>query len=370
MSQNMPKVSPSDITILHTESSKGWGGQEIRILQESIGIRDRGYRVLIAAERDSIIYKKAEEKGFQVFDVKFLKFSPASFIRLKQIIEDHKVKIINTHSSKDSWIGSIAAKTASNRPKIIRTRHLSTPISNSLSSRFIYDIMPDLIITTGEAIRLRMIEQNRFNPKKIFSIPTGVILEKFNRERVNASLEKKEFNIGAVGVLRSWKGHEFLLKAFPIIVREIRGLHCYIVGDGPQYNRLLNLAKELEIEKFVTFTGHREDIPEVLASLDLLIHPSYANEGVPQTILQALAMEVPVIASKAGAIPEVIVHGKTGILIEPRNEIEIARTVIELYHDKRLRENLAKAGRELVEREYSHEKMIEKIDKLYRQLLM
>lgn len=370
MFKKIRKNSNTEITILHTESSKGWGGQEIRIIQESLGMEERGYRVLIAAERDSKIYERAKDLGFQVYDVNFQKFFPSSYIKLKKIIEDEKVKIVNTHSSKDSWIVSILATVSSKGPKIVRTRHLSTPISKSLLSKFLYDLVPDIVITTGEAIRERMIEYNRFNPEKIISIPTGVEIERFSKSKIIPSLKKGEFTIGAVGVLRSWKGHEFLLKAIPIIVREIRGLHCYIVGDGPQYIRLLNLAKELEIEKFVTFTGHREDIPEVLASFDLLIHPSYANEGVPQTILQALAMEVPVIASKAGAIPEVIVHGKTGILIEPRNEIEIARTVIELYHDKRLRENLAKAGRELVEREYSHEKMIEKIDKLYRQLLM
>ncbi|MCS7232406.1 MAG: hypothetical protein RMJ67_09775, partial [Elusimicrobiota bacterium] len=92
------------ITVLHTESSKGWGGQEIRILQEAIGMRERGYRILIATERDGILYQKASNEGFEVFPIHFSKYNPNSFIKIKFLIEKEKVDIVNTHSSKDSWV--------------------------------------------------------------------------------------------------------------------------------------------------------------------------------------------------------------------------------------------------------------------------
>ncbi|MDI1471021.1 MAG: glycosyltransferase [Thermodesulfovibrio sp.] len=118
--------------------------------------------------------------------------------------------MVNTHSSKDSWVSTIAAKLAYNKPKIIRTRHLSTPIKNNFLNRLIYDTLPDAIITTGEEIRKNMINHNKFNHNKIFSIPTGVDLKRFNPEKVNPIFKSKEFKVGTIGVLRSWKGHIFI----------------------------------------------------------------------------------------------------------------------------------------------------------------
>jgi len=114
--------------------------------------------------------------------------------------------------------------------------------------------------------------------------------------------------------------------------------------------------------------GHREDIPEIMASLDLLVHPSYANEGVPQSVLQALAMKKAVVASDTGAIKEVIVDGETGFLIRPKDPIMLSDRVIQLYKNPELRKRLGNEGRKLVEEEYSEEAMLDRIEELYHQL--
>ncbi len=371
------------VTILHTESSTGWGGQEIRIVEESLGMIKRGYRAIIASPQESIIYKKVKEHGIAVFHVGFQKKNPASILRLISLINKESPDIVNTHSSSDSWIATIAVRLSKTRPKVLRTRHLSTPISKSFLSRLIYNILPDAVITTGEEIRQRMINDNGFDSSKIFSIPTGIDLERFNPVRVKAVLQSKNlltypfnkrgkggfFSIGMIGVLRSWKGHKYFIEAMPEILNQIPDAIFYIVGDGPQEDNIKNFIHNLSLREKVFMLGHREDIPELLSSLNVMVQPSYANEGVPQSILQALAMEKPVIASDAGSIKEVVIDRKTGFLIEPRNPAQLAEKVIELYRNPELMVKFGKEGRRLVEENYSIEKMLNKMEALYERLL-
>lgn len=356
------------LTILHTESSTGWGGQEIRILEESLGMLRRGHRVIIVSPDKSNIFKRAESAGIKAYHCDFQKWNPLSFLRLSLLLRRERVDILNTHSSSDSWVATLAARLLKDRPKIIRTRHLSTPISRSLSSHMIYNILPDAVITTGEEIRQRMINDNRFNASKIFSIPTGINLNRFDPRKVKPALKLRGFSVGMIGVLRSWKGHRYFIEAVPEILKSIPDAAFYIVGDGPQYENIERLIDRLLLRDKVFMIGHREDIPEILASLDLVVHPSYANEGVPQSVLQALAMERPVVASDAGAIKEVVIDNETGFLIDPEDPEQIAKRVIELYKNPELRIKFGKAGRRLVEKSYSMEAMLDKVESLYERL--
>ncbi len=383
-------------TILHTEASMDWGGQEIRIIQESLGMIRRGYRVIIAAPEKSTIFKKGKEAGVEVFPAHFQKRNPISVLKLLSLINKERPNIVNTHSSSDSWVLTFAAKLSKVKPKIIRTRHLSTPISRSILSRLIYDILPDALITTGGEIRERMIHHNGFDGSKIFSIPTGIDLERFNPAKTEPALKNPphphgqsppftkggqggikhngreglidNFSVGMVGVLRSWKGHRYFIETIPEILEKIPGSVFYIVGDGPQRENIKNLIRELSLQERILMLGHREDIPEILTSLDVVVHPSYANEGVPQSILQALAMEKPVVASDAGAIKEIIIDKETGFLTEPKNPGKLGEKVIELYKYPELRIKFGKAGRRLVEKSYSFEGMLDKIESLYERL--
>lgn len=357
------------LTILHTESSTGWGGQEIRILEESLGMLRRGHRVIIVSPDKSNIFKRAEVAGIKVYPDDFQKWNLLSFLRISSLIRREGVDILNTHSSSDSWVAILAARLLRNRPKIIRTRHLSTPISRSLLSHMIYNILPDAIITTGEEIRQRMIRNNGFKAQRIFSIPTGVNLERFDPIRVSPAFKPRGFSIGMIGVLRSWKGHSYLIEAVPEILKSIPDAVFYIVGDGPQYKNIERKIDELSLNNKVIMLGHREDIPEILASLDVVVHPSYANEGVPQSVLQSLAMERPVVASDAGAVKEVVIDGETGFLIPPRKVEEITAKVVTLYKNRELGKVFGKKGRSLVERSYSFERMLDKVESLYEKLL-
>ena len=360
------------ITVLHTESSDGWGGQEIRIVQESLGMIKRGYRVLIAAHEKSGILGRAKDRGIPVFPAGFSKKNPDSLRCLIELIGSEEVKIVNTHSSADSWVATTAAKLSSLRPAVIRTRHLSTPVSRSFLSRMIYDSLPDAVMTTGEEIRQRMINFNGFKAEKILSVPTGVDMAEFDPSAVRPTLVdpgESRFSVGMVGVLRSWKGHSYFIEAVPEILRDIPDAIFYIVGSGPQFENIRGLIKNKSLEDRIIMTGHREDIPGVLASLSVVVHPSYGHEGVPQTLLQAMAMKRPVVAADAGAIKEIVRDGQTGFLINPRNAGDIAARVVRLCREPELAHYFGEQGRMLVKGAYSFENMLDTIEDLYRKVL-
>jgi glycosyltransferase involved in cell wall biosynthesis len=356
-------------SILHTEASLGWGGQEIRIVQEALGMIRRGHRVIISAPEESSILKKARASGMETFPLSFSKKNPASALEIRSLISREKIDIVNTHSSSDSWVATLGARLSGQRPAVIRTRHLSTPIGRSLLSRLIYDILPDAVMTTGEEIRQRMVSVNGFDGSKIWSVPTGIDVARFDPARVGPAFSPAGFTVGMIGVLRSWKGHEFFLRAAPLISERIPAARFYIVGDGPQRLNIERMIGELSLEGRVILLGHREDVPEIMASLDVVVQPSYANEGVPQSVLQALAMERPVVASDAGAISEVVLNGKTGLLVGPRNPEQLAEKVLELYLDPELRRRLGAEGRILVLGRHTFEAMLDRVEALYEMLM-
>jgi glycosyltransferase involved in cell wall biosynthesis len=286
-------------------------------------------------------------------------------------MEKMAIDVVNTHSSKDSWLSLPAARIAENRPLAIRTRHLSTPISRNILSRFLYNTLPHFIITTGEAIREEMIHKNNFNPDRIISIPTGINTDMFQPAgeyrdlRAELGLPHSTPLVGTVSVIRSWKGLDYLIKAVPIISGEVPNVRFIIAGDGPHKDTLEKTIDETGVKDRVFLLGHREDIADILHSLDILVHPSYANEGVPQTILQAMAMEKPVVASDLQPLKEIVIENKTGLLCPLKDPDSIAKAVVKLIKDKELSGRLGKEGRKLVVSSYSFTGMLDKLEALY-----
>jgi glycosyltransferase involved in cell wall biosynthesis len=356
-------------TILHTEASLGWGGQEIRIVREAAGVAGRGNRVVIAAPESSMIFGRARDSGIEVFPARFNKRNPLSVTKMAALIDRLGPDILNTHSSADSWVSTLAAKLSRTRPKVIRTKHLSAPISRSFLSRVIYDILPDAVITTGEEIRRMMIERNKFDAGRIISIPTGVDLDQFDPKTVKPASKVGAPCVGMIGVLRSWKGHLYFLEAARLVLKEFPSVRFFIAGEGPQRRNIESMIADLSLSGKVVMLGHREDVPRIIALLDVVVHPSYANEGVPQSVLQALAMGKAVVASDTGAIGEVVIDGKTGFLVRPRSAKEISEKILYLLGHAGVREKFGEAGRTLVERFYSMRRMVDRICELYAGLL-
>jgi len=362
------------IKVLHTEWSDGWGGQEIRIISEMIAVRKKGINVFLACRDGSLIKQKAQENDIEVFTLAFRgNVDIKTLFNLIKIIKNKGVNIVNTHSGKDTWVGGIAAILTN--AKFIRTRHLSNPIKSSRLN-FINELA-NYIITTGEIIRLNMIRNNRIHPDRIKSIPTGIDTNIFNPSRYDRKkcrdyykLQDKQIVIGTVGVLRKFKRHDRFLSMVSYVINQNpdKNIHILIAGDGPQRDNLTNTIEEMALSSYITMLGHIDNVPELLQALDIFVFTSDSGEGVPQSLIQALLMEIPVISTDVGAIND-LYNDENFLLINNDNQDQLNLTCDKFLKDDLLRESYAKKSREYVSDEFSIDEMSEKIIKIYKDLI-
>ena len=359
-------------TILHTESSKGWGGQENRTLKESIGLKKMGARVIIACQPDSKLAKVGAENGIEIRTVRMeSSISPSAIFSLLKIIKQENVNIVCTHSGKDSMLGAIAGRLSSKKPKIVRTRHLAL----SITSKITYSIFPHKVVTVSEYVGKYLIEEKGIAAGKVFSIPTGVDLEVFNPDVVKA-VSREELGIspdavivGTIAILRRKKGHHTLLDAIPSVLKEFPDTVFLFVGDGPQKENIEKKISEFGIAENVKLLGLRKDIPEILKTTDLFVLPTL-QEALGTSFLEAMAMKKPVIGTNVGGVPEVVNNGIAGLLVEPEKPVVLAEAVIALLKDKEKMRRMGEEGRRIVEKKYSVDVMAKRLYEFYSSLLV
>jgi glycosyltransferase involved in cell wall biosynthesis len=357
-------------TILHTEASLGWGGQERRILAEAVAMRERGHRLLLAGDPRGELLARGERAGFPVFPLAFGGWrNLRAGLALRGLVRREKVDFLNTHSSLDSWMGMLAL-TGLQKPLLVRTRHLSTPVKSSWPTRWLYKT-PAATITTSEGIKELLQKRLGVDPERVFSIPTGVSLGEFAPRPADASLRERlqipedSFVWGMVSVLRSWKGHLYALEALKELVAAGLQTIMVVVGEGPYRSLIEPRIKELGLDAQVRLVGYQEEVAPWLALMEVVVMASYGHEGVPQAALQALAMGKPMVGTTVGGIPEVVIPNQTGLLVAPKDPHALAQALLQLREHPELRAEMGQRGRELVLQKYSVEQMAAAVEAVY-----
>lgn len=355
--------------IIHTEASLGWGGQEIRILEESRGMIARGHEVLVLCPPEARIFEEAPRRGVPVQALPIGKKRLKGAMALRAWLKANPVDVINTHSSTDSWLAALACKTLANAPAVVRTRHISAPVSNNASTRWLYTQGCRHIATTGEALRRELIETNGFPAGMITSVPTGIDPARFapgDREaaRRTLGLDPARFYIGIVATLRSWKGHLYLLEAFSRL--NAPSSHLLVVGEGPMRVNIEAKIAELGLSDRVSLVG-QQDRPETwMQAMDIFCLPSYANEGVPQAILQAMLSGLPIVTTPVGAITEAVTHGETGLVVPPRDAAALEQALQTLMAAPEQRAQLGMQARQVAEARFSFNSMLDKMEAIFQ----
>lgn len=359
--------------ILHTEASPGWGGQEIRILKEAEGMRSRGHEVVMAIQKGGGLVAAAKHAGFTVYELPFYRAGiGTASVQLFKIIHQHEIEIINTHSSFDAWLGGAIGKLAG--CKVIRTRHLSTPIRKGLNSIALYNLLTNGVVTTCQSIVPMIQAQAKLANKPCQSIPTGIdpqqliTTPEMNKQfRQKWGIKEEDVLIGTLCILRSWKGVSDFLKAAAIL-RDVDNIKWIVVGGGVSEHYFLEECRQLELTDKVIFTGYMENPQEALAAMDIFLLLSWANEGVSQASLQAAYLKKPLITTTVGGLPEVCIHELTGINVQPRAPQEVADAVKLLLSKAELRHKMGEAAHQLVSDRFTFNKMLDQMENFYQKL--
>ena len=364
------------MNIVHTENSCGWGGQEIRILNEMAGMMARGHTLHLLAPREARIYDEAVKRNIPVTALNMAKKRPAGVLAMRAWLSTHPVDLINTHSSTDSWLAALACATLANPPPLVRTRHISAPVPRNAATRWLYARATRSIVTTGEALKEQLVRDNGFPAANIVSVPTGIDLARYApvadaaakaaiRARLGLPADKRL--IGIVATLRSWKGHRYLIDAFAQLQRD--DTHLVIVGDGPQRAALEQITAAGNLAGRVTLAGNQADVVPWLQALDIFALPSYANEGVPQAILQAFACGLPVVTTAAGAIPEVARDEDTALVVPMENAPALSAALARLLDDPALRARLGAAALARARANHGIDAMLDRMEGVFRAAL-
>lgn len=357
--------------ILHLEASPGWGGQEIRILREAEGMRARGHEVFFAVMQDGALGRFAKAAGFTSYSVAFQKLAwPFTLFQLLYIMWKHRIDLVNTHSSLDAWIGGMAARLS--RRKILRTRHLSTPVKAGWNSRFVYGMLADFVVTTCEAVIPSLSTQSG-KPRAFFrSVATGVNSSQIQPKpkeivefRQKLGIASGDFLVGTACFMRSWKGIEDFLQAADVL----RGIKWVIIGGG-HAERYRKLAKDMGLESIVFFTGHLENPFPAIAALDVFALLSTAHEGVSQAILQAAYLKKPLIATPIGGLSEVCLPEQTGLQVPPHSSASVVEAVIRLKENPSLSLRLGLRAHQLVLERFTFQHTLDTMEIIYRRINM
>jgi glycosyltransferase involved in cell wall biosynthesis len=360
------------VNIIHSEWSNGWGGQEIRILGECLGMAARGHRVALCGTPQSELRLAAEKAGL-VYHPLLMRgpWDLPAISRFKDLLKREHIDILNTHSSVDAWVGGMAARWAG--VASLRTRHLSVKVK-SHPLNFVYRL-PQAVITTGQGIRRHLVDDYGLAPDWVVSIPTGVDMARFApREPQPALMAELGLSpnrpvVAIVAILRSWKRQDLFMQMAALMLRTRPEVQFLMVGGGPQEENLKRLRSELGLEQALIMTGMRGDVEQILACCDACVLCSDQAEGVPQAVLQELACERAVVAADAGDVGQVVIPDTTGLLVPPGDIEALAGAVGRLLDDPELRGRLGRAGRELVAKRYSDQAMLDATEDIYAKVL-
>lgn len=359
-------------SILHTEWSNGWGGQEIRILEECRGMAERSHRVELAGCPEGKLRPRAEAAGLTFHPLAMAgPWDLPALLRLKSLIRQRGIQVVHTHSSVDAWLGGMAARLAG--VACVRCRHLSVPVSQN-PLNIVYRL-PQAVITTGQGIRRHLIEDYGLPAARVTSIPTGVDTTRFAPAAPDPALlaelglAPEQPVVAVVAVLRSWKRHDLFCQMARQVLDQRPEARFLIVGDGPGRARVSGYLDEMDLRPAVIMTGHREDIERILPLSAVCVLVSDKAEGVSQAVLQELAMERAVVASAAGDLLEVVRHEDTGLLVPPGELAPLTAAVLRLLADPGLRQRLGQAGRRMVLEAYSREHMLKATEEVYARIL-
>jgi glycosyltransferase involved in cell wall biosynthesis len=356
--------------IVHTESSLGWGGQEMRVLLEARGMIERGHEVHLFAPAEARIFSESSRRGVPATPVAIGRKSLAALLAMRRHLRSRAIDVVNTHSSTDSWLAALACRSLPAAPAIVRTRHISAPVSRDPLTRWLYRSAARRVVTTGETLRRELVEDTGVPAQQVISVPTGVDLSRYTPGDRRAAREALGLApdlrwIGIVATLRSWKGHLHLLEA----LQSLPAAHLVIVGDGPMRAPIEAKIGSLGLTDRVRLVGQQEDPVPWLRALDVFCLPSYANEGVPQALMQAMAVGLPVVTTPVGSITEIVTDEVTGLVVPPSNPTALAGAIARVLGDAALAARLGEAARAFARRTFGVDRMLGQMEQVFREAM-
>jgi L-malate glycosyltransferase len=351
---------------------EGMGGSE-RVVYDLARKLDRtAFKVIIIGFSDGPIRRLYEEMGVPIFALSKKKKSKLGLVRdIRRILIQEQVDLVNPHHFGPFLYASLAR--AGLGTKMIYTEHSQWQLEElTLVEKAINRILlakADAIIAISGQIRDYYLKKLFLKPQKVHLISNGIDLEFIAGGdgiglRRSFGIKQQERVIGIVANLRPEKNHRLLLSAFSQMTKERDGIRLLIVGADCMEGEVQRFAGQTGVGDKILFLGRRDDIRDLLSIIDVFCLPSI-HEGLPLTILEAMAAGVPVVGSDVMGINEVITHGSNGLLFPAGNEEKLAETLTQIITDESMRDRLSSVGRDFVGHNYALNDKVNQYERLF-----
>lgn len=342
--------------IVHVNSHLLWRGGEQQVLYLTQCLHRRGHSSVVLCPPHSALYQRAQEAGVPAMALRMRhELDLVAAWQLGRYMRQQRVDILHLHTPHAHTIGLLAWKLAPTVRLVVSRRAAFAPIRNWLS-RWKYTYPDVQYLAVSEAVR-QVLLASGVPAQRVQTVHSGIDLRRF--EAVPAAprlFPEGRRIIGTVGHLTESKGHHSLLEAMALLVRDASHVGVVIAGDGALRTALESRAEALGIGAYVRFTGFRRDILALMQSFDIFVLPSYL-EGLGTSILDAMALCKPVVATRVGGIPEAVQDGITGLLVPPRDPQALAGALGYLLRYPEQRNAMGIAGRRRVEQQFTAERM-------------
>jgi glycosyltransferase involved in cell wall biosynthesis len=368
---------PTHPTVLLLISSEGYFGVENMLVNLAVALSKHGCRCVVAVFCDARfnhteVGDQARARGLSVEIVNCSgRYDWRAVAAMRTLMNKYRVDVLHTHGYKADLYGCAAAwgrgvglvATCHNWPHPSRKMQAYAVLDRLFLRTF------DRVVVLSETVS-GTLRRSGLPQRKLQTIANGVEVERFREARPslkNGSCTANESIVGFVGRLVPGKGVDILLRAAPRIFSRHPNSRFVLVGDGPCRQQLQSLAAHLGIADRVLFAGMREDMPQVYASIDLLVLPSLC-EAMPMCILEAMAAGKPVIATRVGAVPQLIDQDQTGVLIEPGDVMGLSVAVLKLLENPERARQLGENGRARTIEQFSADSMARRYLQLYSEV--
>lgn len=366
----------NNVKVLQLISSGGYYGAENMLLnlcasQESAGCRNSLLLFYNVHVPNVEFYERARRRGISVRMVHCKGRADMNAVRqIQDYIQEDAIDLVHTHGYKADLYGYVAAKRAG-KP-LVATCHNWVGGTAALG---IYNRLDRLVLkrfnaiaAVADAVRERLLASG-IAPARIKTIANGIDVEAFERSQ---SVPAPEISggkiIGVVARLDLQKGFEFLFSAVRELSRSFPGIKVVISGEGPDRQAIEQMIERDGLRNSVVLAGQQSDMPGVYAAMDVFVLPSL-NEGLPMTVLEAMAASRPVIATRVGAVPRVVRDGETGLLVNPGDAAALRDAIARLLTDPDLCQRMSTQAHDWVQRNFTSEVMARQYRTMYDQVL-
>jgi glycosyltransferase involved in cell wall biosynthesis len=367
------------VTVVEVLATGGIGGAQQHVLSLASRLDPQRFRPLVVFLSDGPALRRIERAGVPV-RVLSERDDDAAIAALAAMFAELGPAVVHNHMYRAEVVGTSAAlRTVAMglpRPFIVSTVH-SSRVRSAADRALVARLTPEMdrLIAVSRSIERKIAREGR-RGAPVELIPNGVEidvdLERYVAEAPSRTLDT-EFGlplgaplVGVIARLEPEKGHPTLLDAWPLVLRESPGARLLIVGEGSRREALEEQATALGLRDTVVFTGLRDDVPAVIAELDVAVLPSY-REAQGVSLLEAMVLARPIVASRVGGIPEFVEDGVTGLLVEPRDPAALAGAVVRVLRDHALADALGRKGRALVRERYCIDEMVRRVEDLYEE---